>query len=105
MRPTIGRIVHIVNQGYDFGGQPMKPLSHQAAIIICVNSDGPCPTINCVQWDEFGNQSTAMGVKEDQTGQTQRTWHWPERVEESSGLRALSVPEIGERFLKEQNPG
>lgn len=79
MKPSIGRIVHLVRCN------PIsKNISHIPAIIVAVWSD------TCVNLQAFTDGSNSEGcdhlnvewvtsVALDETGQQIRSWHWPER--------------------------
>lgn len=68
-KPSVGRIVHFV--------QKNSP-EHVPGVICYVHKDGSTINIGC--WDPRGNPTSGIdGVREDQTGATPLTWHWPER--------------------------
>lgn len=85
MKPTIGRVVHFVQQKPDRPGV----LVHLPAIIVavwgesCVNLQVFCDGSNSE--DGVGGTAAANNVKwitsvsQDETAGQPRSWHWPER--------------------------
>jgi len=69
VKPSIGRIVHYVQDG--------DPVRHRPAIITGVLDGG------AITAEVFGLGSARFvsGVKEDQETKAIATWHWPEREE------------------------
>lgn len=64
LKPTVGRIVHLVNAG-----------QHHAAIVVHVWSD---TCVNLSVFDSNGSQYSRSSVPsfgDDREG----SWHWPER--------------------------
>lgn len=86
MNPTIGRIVHFVQNS---ATQPK--LIHLPAIIVavwgptCVNLQVFTDGYNSEPAGGEGTQPPSLklitSVSEDATAQTARSWHWPEREE------------------------
>ena len=71
-RPSVGRIVHYV--AYGSSGGEYKP-EHRAAIITQVGEGGTVGLCVLNPTGQFFNTA----VREDQSGETSGTWHWPER--------------------------
>jgi hypothetical protein len=65
MKPSIGRIVHIIK----LTGE------HLPAIVVAVNVDGS------VNVQVFRNEMGMVFVPSVVEGQGAGAWHWPERVE------------------------
>lgn len=87
MKPTVGRIVHFVlkdSRGY---------AQHRPAIVVRNWADElNDPTNDMVQLQVFTDGTNdgpeyssglfwATSVHEDATGETEYSWHWPERIE------------------------
>lgn len=66
-KPSIGRVVHFT----DDNGR------HNAATVAHVNEDG---SVNLGYLDINGHPYSASSIPFDESGETPRTWHWPERV-------------------------
>jgi hypothetical protein len=80
--PSVGRIVHYVAYGTPGGEYPVG--EHRAAVITEVGFDGSSETGSVARVGLCILNPTGMfftrGLREDPTGQTPGSWHWPERV-------------------------
>jgi hypothetical protein len=89
MKPSIGRIVHFVQEKpahYQQADQPRK-MVHLPAIIVAVWGD---TCVNLQVFTDMNNSDeqnmmpikwvTSVSLDASETPQA-RTWHWPERVE------------------------
>lgn len=81
MKPTVGRIVHFVQQ---------HSPEHLAAVVCAVLPPGAHRShpekdgtlLNLGMWSPAGHPSEGVeGVPEDQIGKRANSWHWPEREE------------------------
>lgn len=72
MKPSIGRIVHYVDEGGDC----------MAAMIVGVNSSSPT-AVNLTVFGPLPGQVQARRsvLKDDMVAGVSGTWHWPERVD------------------------
>lgn len=95
--PTVGLIVHVTQRG--------SP-EHVPAVICYVHpsgahrsdpaKDGILLNVGC--WDCHGEPTPGIqGIPEDQTGQREMSWHWPERYSATSD-RVFTTPELEERI-------
>ena len=87
MKPSIGRIVHFVQKKPQ---SSVAPLVHLPAIITavwgpdCVNLQVFCDGGNSEEQNNGTSQPANVkwitSVNQDPSGETPRSWHWPEQV-------------------------